>query len=447
MGILEGRKHAGEDLEPQVFLVAQSVGAALDDPDFVVEAFDKPERDLVLGLAIGSDSVPMTVDHLSELLVGTQPLPFEGGAPVLEEAPCPALAPVAPELVEGFLEQVSGVQALVGGKQRLQCLAAFQGEILPVREQRVLLSFDEAALCSRETRVFALAHLVQRLAQVAHDVELVKEDRRLRGAAVRHLAKRLPHVHDGQPDTLTGPFAQPFVELPHTRLGAILPAEPDRTTANEVAHHDPIGMALADRDFVDADHLRPRRPGLDELHAHILFVQLLDAVPTQVQFRGDVLDRGITTAPAHVVGKTLGVQRTIGQKRQPLALHRVAASAQDPPNLELEVYPIGPAGQIAHASATVIVPARVHSSAHAARRFFERRTRVMTRAVGSPKTPWSGSSGRKPINRYASSRRFCFAEVAMNTSCQIRRPYEMPETQCWRGFPVDQTPKFTHTDS
>jgi hypothetical protein len=35
----------------------------------------------------------------------------------------------------------------------------------------------------------------------------------------------------------------------------------------------------------------------------------------------------------------------------------------------------------------------------------------------------------------------------MNTSCQIRRPYEMPETQYWRGFSVDQTPKFTHTDS
>ena len=36
-----------------------------------------------------------------------------------------------------------------------------------MREQRVLLSFDEAALLSREARVFALAHLVQRLAQVA----------------------------------------------------------------------------------------------------------------------------------------------------------------------------------------------------------------------------------------------------------------------------------------
>jgi hypothetical protein len=97
LGILQSRKHAGKDLEPQVFFVAQSVCAALDDADLVVEAFHEAERDLVLGLAIGSDSVLMAIDHLGELLVGTQPLPFESGAPVLEEAPCPALALVAPD--------------------------------------------------------------------------------------------------------------------------------------------------------------------------------------------------------------------------------------------------------------------------------------------------------------------------------------------------------------
>ena len=389
----------------------------------------------------------MTIDHLGELLVGTQTLPFKGGAPVLEEAPCPALAFVAPELTEGLLQQVCDVQALVGGKERLQRLAAFQSEILPVREQGVLLPLDEAALLSREARVFALAHLVQRLAQMAHDVELVEEDRRLRGVAGGGIAKRFPHVHDGQPDMLSFPLAQPLVELRHARLGAILTAEPDRTAANEVAHHDPIGMALADRDFVDADHLRPWPPRLGELRAHVLLLQLLDAVPTQVQFRGDVLDRGTATAPAHVVGKPLGVQRTVGQQRQTLALHRVAASARYPTNLELQVNPIRAAGQIAHAPSSAVVPARLHSSAHATCRFFERRTRVMTRAFGSPKTLWSGSSGRKPINRYASSRRFCFAEVAMETSCQIRSPYKIHETHCWRGFPVSDTPKFTHTDS
>ena len=72
----------------------------------------------------------MTLDHVGELLVGLEPLPLERGAPVVEEAPRPALALVAPQLAEGLLEQVGGVQALVGGQQRLQRLAAIQRQVL-----------------------------------------------------------------------------------------------------------------------------------------------------------------------------------------------------------------------------------------------------------------------------------------------------------------------------
>src|SRR3954454_16962413 len=107
--ISQGRQHTGEYLQAQIFFVAQSVGTALDDPDLVVQALDESEGNLVLGLAVRSDSVPMALNHLGKLFVGLQPLPFEGGAPVLEEAQCPALALVAPELAEGLLEQVGRV--------------------------------------------------------------------------------------------------------------------------------------------------------------------------------------------------------------------------------------------------------------------------------------------------------------------------------------------------
>ena len=50
------REHAGEDLEAEVFFVAQAVGAALEDADLVVEPFDEAERDLVLGFAVGGDT-------------------------------------------------------------------------------------------------------------------------------------------------------------------------------------------------------------------------------------------------------------------------------------------------------------------------------------------------------------------------------------------------------
>ena len=67
---LQGGQHASEDLEPQIFLVAQAVGASLDDANLVVESFDEAQRDFVLRLAVGRDTIPMTVDHCGELLVG-----------------------------------------------------------------------------------------------------------------------------------------------------------------------------------------------------------------------------------------------------------------------------------------------------------------------------------------------------------------------------------------
>jgi hypothetical protein len=51
----------------------------------------------------------MTIDHLGELLVGLESLPLQRCAPVFEEPP----RPLAPELTEGLLEQVGGVQSLV----------------------------------------------------------------------------------------------------------------------------------------------------------------------------------------------------------------------------------------------------------------------------------------------------------------------------------------------
>lgn len=56
--ISEWRQHAGEHLQAQVVLVAETVGASLDDADLVVESFDEAEGYLVLGVAVGSDAVP-----------------------------------------------------------------------------------------------------------------------------------------------------------------------------------------------------------------------------------------------------------------------------------------------------------------------------------------------------------------------------------------------------
>jgi hypothetical protein len=76
------REHAGQDLQSKVLFIAQSVGTTLQYADFVVQSLDKAEGDFVLWLAVGSDAIPVSFNHVSEVLVGLQALSFELRAPV-----------------------------------------------------------------------------------------------------------------------------------------------------------------------------------------------------------------------------------------------------------------------------------------------------------------------------------------------------------------------------
>ena len=122
----------------------------MDHADLVVEPLDEAQRDLVLRPAVGGDAVPMTIDHLGELLVGLEPLPLEDCPPVLEEPPCPALAFVVPELAEALLENVGRIQPLVGRQQIFKRLLALQRQVLLARQQRVFLALDEAPVPARQ---------------------------------------------------------------------------------------------------------------------------------------------------------------------------------------------------------------------------------------------------------------------------------------------------------
>ena len=264
---------------------------------------------------------------------------------------------------------------------------------------------------------------------------LFEQNRCLRRGFIGGIAKRLPHVHHGQADAPVL-LAKPLIELGHAGFRAVLAAEPDRPQTNEIADHDPIIMALADRHLVDTDHRRPWRSGLGELRAHILLVEFLDRVPVQLERLGNIPDRRAPTAPADVKGKSLAVERVVRQELQTLALHLATTAAIDASHLELKEYAHAAAGKIARAAELAIVPARTHLPTSAAGRFFDRRTSVMTRACGSAKIPRTCSTGRKPGNLYASRKRRRFVEVARiasriatngrGASCPIR--HQNPRT-------------------
>ena len=131
----------------------------------------------------------MPLDHGRELLEGLQALPLQLRTPAIEELPRRGLALVIPQLPEGLLEQVGGVQALVGREQQLRVLACGAVQILRMPERGVFLAIDERTSLAAHARVLGLAHRVERVAEVAQDVELVEQDRRLRGDAQGRVAE------------------------------------------------------------------------------------------------------------------------------------------------------------------------------------------------------------------------------------------------------------------
>src|SRR5580704_5715810 len=149
-------------------------------------------------------------------------------------------------------------------------------------------------------RFLPLRRAYSALRTLAHDVELVEQDRRLRRFVLRDVAERLPHVHHGELDFAALFEPQPVVERRHAGFGAILAAEPDRPLANQVAHHDATAVALADRDLVDDDRAGTRRARTFELSPHVLLLQRLDRVPVELELLGDIADRRLPAAAADI---------------------------------------------------------------------------------------------------------------------------------------------------
>jgi hypothetical protein len=70
-------------------MIPQTISPALDNAYFVIQPFHKAERDFFLGIDIGGDVIPVAFNHLSKIVVGFEPLPLQGGSPVIKKPSCP----------------------------------------------------------------------------------------------------------------------------------------------------------------------------------------------------------------------------------------------------------------------------------------------------------------------------------------------------------------------
>ena len=188
------------------------------------------------------------------------------------------------------------------------------------------------------------------------------------------------------------------------------------------------------------------RSSLGQLGGHVLLRQRLDGLPVEVELLGDILDRGLPAATPDVVGEALGVKRVVGEEVELFAFHSAATLALNPPDLEFQIHAPVAARQVANPTGASVVPAGMYPAAAAASRFFERRTRSMTTAFGSPKMPRIVGCGRKPGNAYASvRRRLRDGEVAIQTSCPFCEPLKTPQTRYPCELAARQRLKITHS--
>ena len=152
----------------EVILVVQPITASLDHTDVVVQAFHEAQRHLVLWLAVRRNTIPVRLDQFREVLERRQPLPSQRGAPVLEELPRPGFAPVRPQLRELLLEHLGRVESVVRREQRRQPSSFCGRQILPVRQQDVLLAFDVLTVGAvGQPFVLGLADPIHRVVQMA----------------------------------------------------------------------------------------------------------------------------------------------------------------------------------------------------------------------------------------------------------------------------------------
>lgn len=163
-------------------------------------------------------------------------------------------------------------------------------------------------------------------------------------------------------------------------------------------------------------------------------LQFLHRVPVELKLFGDVLDARLPAAPAHVPGKAPGVEGVVGKPVEAPALHAPAAPAMNTAHLEFEINARVGARQIAHEPAPAVVPARLRPATAATERFFDRRTRVMTRALGSPNRPCTVARARKPGKAYASRRRLGLGLAGSGESCQGSRASRTLARPCFPGL-------------
>ena len=352
-------------------MISDAVGPTLDDTDFVVKPLHEAEGDLVVGMAVADDAVPVPCDHFSEVLEGLKSAPAQVCFPVVEEFPSPGRVLVVPQLAKGLLEQVRLIEPAIGLEQEAQGTASLQVEVGPVRQQGIALAFDEPAVVPADAVILQATDLVHGLGQMSQDVELVVDDEGVGRVARRRGPEGLPHVHHRQADGLACLRSEVLVESVHLLLAPPFTTHPDRPTTIQIADQDGITVALPDRDLVDANGSRPPRGRmLGEQVPHVVQLDAPHLIPTEAVHLGHSAKTHLPTLAADDLLEPAGISFRGRQPGKGLLFHAATDPASDSPVFELQVDAGSSTVQVSHPVDAVIVKTPPTLPANRTGRFF-----------------------------------------------------------------------------
>lgn len=154
-------------------------------------------------------------------------------------------------------------------------------------------------------------------------------------------------------------FVRPQFGKKAVEIGFLAPlaTHPDGTSPLQVADDDPVVVALADGDLVDADGPRGGHLGSLHLLAHVELVEFFDGTVVQVLELGHGLVRHVAAELAHLQGKAPRIARVTGQPVEAFYMHAAAPRAVDAPALELKVDSKPGHRKVAHPAGAFIVAA------------------------------------------------------------------------------------------
>src|SRR6056297_1481449 len=194
----------------------------------------------------------MPLQRPRDLLRWLQPAADRPGVPTVEETGAPAPRRAGPEVTEVLLDRPRPTGLQVGSLNRQYLEVGIFIEVLFVVEEQLAKSRQRAVAILAKLSMLRATHLIDRLAEVPRDVELIVDDLRPRYVLRCTAHERLPHVHRDGTDGLDLLGSQRFPKR-IARGRRSLGNDFEHSRPIDVGHHGDVIVSATEALLVDAN--------------------------------------------------------------------------------------------------------------------------------------------------------------------------------------------------